>query len=265
MIGPRIGIKAGFRAGIAAGVGADPIAPPSGGGLAVTQDATSGIYTPANSTEWGVVTTAAGVGAVSRGWGCQDLAGSLAPSVGAVSLASEGARMTYNNAVAGWSRKGLISTGDGWFSNDASFPDISTTSQLILLYAKVAITGGADVDLLWGGNFTSRGVITSADRLQARNDTTSGLAGAAAVAGAVRPFLLQINRATGTISFSDDQEIVTVAIGGVTGKGLYFVGGLLGDNATILLAADWQGAAAEMTSAQRKSLLQTLGWTIPWS
>jgi hypothetical protein len=233
-------------------------------GMDVTLDATSEIYCPIDATEWGIVATEAGVSAPSFGWDMQDAAGALAPSVGGVSLASEGIRQDYQQAVAGWSRFGLRSRGDGWFSNDAAFPDISTGSQLILVYAKQSISGGASVDMLWAGNFSARGIVNVAAHMVARNDTTLGVAGTEDVTGAVRPYVLKVDRATSLIKLYSDQEVVDVAIGGVTGKGVYVVGGLLGDDTTFLIGACWSGAAAEMTDAEVRTLLQTLGWTVAW-
>jgi hypothetical protein len=258
-IGPRLGadllrtIVIGSR-----GAASTPLA-------GVTQDATSLKYWPSSGAEWTTAATAYGSAAPSKSWNCQDVAGALAAAVGAVTLASEGSRQAYNQSIAGWSRKGLQSAGDGWFSTDASFPNIATESQLILTYAKQVISGGFAIDMLWGGNFSARGIVTASAFLQARNDTTTGLAGTANVTGAVRPFWLQINRTSGVITFGNDQEYVTVAIGAVTGEGLYAVGGVAGDETSFLGIAEWEGAAAEKSPAQIKTMLQTLNWTIPWS
>lgn len=236
----------------------------AGGLSGVSQDASSLKYCPANSTEWGTVTTAAGVSAVSLGWGMQDLAGALAASVGAVTLASEAARQDYNQTVSGWARKGVLSRGDGWLTSDASLPDISTTSQLLLVYALQAVTS-TGTDSMWLGTTYARTRVLSSGLVQAVSAAGVSASGAGDVRGAVRPFVLQVNRASSLTKLYTDQEKLSVAVSTVTGKGIYIVGSLVGDETTFLLGAQWQGAAAEMTDAQVKTLLQTLGWTIPWT
>jgi hypothetical protein len=262
MLGLRTGLKTGLRSGFATGLAADPI---GGGAVSMTtvaKDAASNKYVPANPTQWATTTTIAGVPSISLGWDMQDVAGSLAPSVGAISLASEGSRQAYRQAIAGWTRLGVQSLADGWLTSDASLPDISTTDTVALVYAKQNIAGATNVDMTWVGALATaaKARVTLAKKIQALSGATTGVAGASDPTGSIRPYVININATT--ITLYTDQEKVTVAKGAASGKGLYVVGGLLGDDATFTLAGLW---AATMTDAQVKSLLQTLNWTIPWS
>ncbi len=238
--------------------------------LDCTQDATSMIYCPADITEWGNVCAVAGVSDPSFGWDMQDASGNLTASVGAVDLATEGARQDFQQTVTGWTRKGAKSRGDGWLTSDASFPDVSTTSMMMLVYARQYTSGGGDNDLLWLGDLGAgnyeRLRVTSTDKLKSVNDAgTASSAGSGNESGQVRPYILQINRASSTCEAFSDTDAVSVAIGGPNSKGAYILGSLAGDECYFLIGAVWTGAAAEMTNAQIKTLLETLGWTIPWS
>jgi len=255
--GILLGIRSSIRSGVNPSLSGNPLA-------GVSQDATSSKYVPATSGEWTTLAGVAGVSAPSFGWGMQDASGALAASVGSVTLASEGSRQAYQQTVAGWSRKGIQSKADGWLSSDASFPDISTTSQTLLVYAKVASSGTTTTDVTYHGGLATAGRATdnAAKHLVPMSISTAGTAGASDVTGAVRPIVVMVNRTSSTVRVFTDQEKLTVALGAVTGKGIYITGGLLGDDITYLLGACW---ATDMTDAQVKTLLQTLGWTIPWS
>jgi hypothetical protein len=226
--------------------------------MTVTRDATSLIYVPASAAEWTELLAGTGISNPSSLWLCQEASGSLADSIGSIPLGSAGARQDYQQTIAGWSRKGARSRGDEWFSTDASLPDVSTTSAMFFMWMKLEGTPAADSQTAVLGSFATAGqaVLTTGTRMQARNGNAGTTAtGAVDPTGTVRPLLLQVNRATGNLIVKTDQEILTVAISGLSGKGVYINGGVLNVGSTVALyAVRWAGAAAELSTASLVTL-----------
>lgn len=244
----------------------------------VTKDATAGKYFPASATEWSNFLTRKGISlTVSNLWLCQESTGNLADSIGALTLLKNGTT-TYNNAVSGYTRTAAgipqatsarfeAVVGSGW--------NVSTTSVLLCMCASITAQAAADrgIMTLGGaavGTALDAGVTatTHVPKLIAVGTTTSGVSDPVTGA-AVRPYTLQYDRTHSAVVFYDDQEkVVGTYNSGATdgnkgfGSSLNFA---LPPALSVLYGFALQGANAEITSATYKSLLQALGWTIPWS
>lgn len=277
MIGPRGGLAVGARVGIAVGISADPVGASGGPSMAgVAQDATSGKYLPATAGQWTQTLTVAGIG--SSGPSAihllQDPSGNPADVLGTFPLTASGT-LAYLQAVTGWAAKGIkTSSGVAGIMQtvSASLPDISTTSMLALVYV-----------LLPGAAATTRSYVTFGPGFgfQAACNYTSGTQKAVCLDGAntatgvddptstVRPLLLQIDRTHNVVELCTNLERITPTFAtGPTGKA-YILGGDNGqtnfpDTAIFLYSALFVGSAAELTVSNKRSLLQTLGWSIPW-
>src|SRR3990172_1294270 len=110
-------------------------------------DATSGKGTPANATEWSNLFDAAGlVGAPSHTHSCQQSATPLSDGTGAMHLAAVGitGTLAYQQAVTGWSRLAVATTGDnhGWDIAGGTGPNPAVESVAMFVYAEIVSSGG---------------------------------------------------------------------------------------------------------------------------
>lgn len=276
MIGPRVGLVAGPRSGYATGIGEDELTPSGGGGgiAGVSRDASSGVYCPASAAEWTLLMAAAGLatGNPSALYLCQEAAANLADSIGTFTLAASGTGLVYQQAIAGWARKAFGTTSGGTgvaASVDIGLPNILTNSILLLGYVQPT-TIATTRDIMGAG--------AAATKILASNLLTSGFArelcvansasGAADTGGVVRPWALGINRTAASTALYTNAEKIVPAFGATAAGQSITLGTLVAGCATAryLYLAAFFNAAAELTSAQVKTLLTTLGWAgIPWS
>lgn len=269
MIGVRVGVVAGPSVGVGIGISADELSPPSGGGMGtVTRDSTSLKYVPASSAEWATVMTTAGIGSggPSLLWLCQEASGNLNDSIGAFTGTVSGTPLSYQQVVAGWTRVGVSGgdAGTGLADNtSASLPDPATAATLTLSYAIVSATPAAvrQVDVIGTANIATTRVNTT-PRLQAVSGGNVATGGVSNPTGAVRPFVLLDDAvAVRTVGYTDQEKLPTTRAA-TTGKRTRLAFDFPG---TVVYRAQFHGAAAQLTDAQIKTLLQTLGWAIPWT
>lgn len=261
--GLRSGLRVGLRSELNPGGVVDPMA-------GVTKDGSSNIYCPANASEWTTAMAAAGLatGNPSSVWNCQEASGNLTDAIGSIALTVTGSP-TFQQAISGWARKGItypLST-TARHTNSTTAPSAGSTSLLMLLYA---LPPSADVGLTRslcqvGTTAELRCNTSSPTRMTVVNGATT--AGAGAFLGtSVRPILLRYNRTATTVTgFSDIEKIVgtyAAATGPIVG---FPSNGAQSMGFSALYAALFDGAAAELTDAQVKTLLTQLGWSIPWS
>jgi hypothetical protein len=229
----------------------------------VTMDATSRILTPATSAEWDQVMRFAGIssGGPSFLWLMQESSGNLADSLSTATLTATGAP-SYQQPVAGWSRKGVTFTDGGATvlqRTTAPVLDSATTSQLVIAYG-FASSASVTRTTLQIGNATQQTLKVTTTTYQTISSTTA--TGAAALGSTARPLAL-INDVTNSrcAGYNDSDKMVPTyraAAGATIGLIGNFTGGYL-------YGAAFQGSSAELTDAQIKRLLQTLGWTISWT
>jgi hypothetical protein len=267
MIGPRIGPAIGPRVGPAVGVSADPL---SGGGaslVGVSRDATSNKYVPANASEWSQVMAVAGIssGGPSLLWLCQEASGNLADSIDSLPGTVSGTPITYQQAIAGWSRFG-ITGGDGGTaiadSSSATLPDPTTAATLVISYVICTATPAVlrQVDLIGTANVATTRINTT-PRFQGVSGG-SAITGAVDPTGAVRPFVLLDDPIAARSACYTDQEKLVPTRAATTGKRSRFNFSFAG---SLLYRVQFNASAAQLSDAQVKTLLQTLGWSIAWT
>lgn len=242
-----------------------------GGIPGVTRDA-SGQYTPANATEWATFMTAIGLGTGNPSllWGMQESSGTIGDSIGAFTGNPTGTVFTYATPVSGWSRVGLQFSGGGTnqvANVDTGLPDLGTTSMMVLAYILPNSSGGLR-DYFNIGTTKVRARQTNGTGFNNIMHGANTQSGTIVTNGQVHPFALRHNKTAGTSLLVTDlnEKLIPTFDVGVTGKSIQ-----LGDatarcpSMVVLYLAAFFGAAAELTDAQLKTLLQGLGWTIPWT
>lgn len=274
MIGLRCGIAAGVRCGIAAGISADPFGAPVAGSSipGVTRDAASGWYFPATAAEWTAFMAAAGLatGNPTTTHNCQEASGNLADSVDSVILTQTGAGHLYQQSVAGFTRK-AIATVDGtvgqkWI-NSTTAPDPALVSTIWL--AVVRFPAGAPVaarDIMANAATLDCRIAASTGRIQIANSGT--VTGTANPLGGVHLIALQHNITAAAFTGFTDQEKIAGVFATNTTNPMFVLGGqtIAAGDLGYLYEAEFAGAAAELSSAQMKTLVQTLtGITVPWT
>lgn len=235
--------------------------------VTASQDGTSGIYVPADATEWGNLALTA----PNFQWGCQDAASPLAAAIGGVTLAAGGSGQTYQDAITGWSRKAVgtqDNTTEDWVSSSASLPDVSATSVLLLLYWKppAANPAASRRVCLMGTTTTVSVQVSSAGKPILFAGANNGTATNAVTGSSPIPLVVKYNR-TGSESklFTLNEKLSVAFSGTATGKQVLLGGAGVAAQNEFLYAALWTGAAAEMSDATIKSMLQTLGWAPSWT
>ncbi len=231
----------------------------------VARDLLSGIYCPANAAQWASVLAVAGIttGGPSMLWLCQEASGNLADSIGAFTGVASGT-VGYNQAEAGWTRT-AVSVTDGVAGAFATtVPEGSTTSALSLAYVNVVASAGTRQAIGMHTGTNSRFNATAADRPQAVSNANT-VSGVSSHQGAVRPCVLRHNVTATTAMGCNNVEKLAPAFGALAGTTFQLAGSSrLPPTMRANYVVNFHGAAAEMTDAKLKTLLQTLGWSIAW-
>lgn len=265
MIGSRINSRVGSLMGSVIGSGADDEGS-SSGISGVSRDATSGIYCPANSTEWGLIMTAAGLatGNPSSCWLLQESSGNAADSIGSITLTAA-LSPAYQQTITGWTRKAISMTdgnGNMRLVNNTTAADPSVTSTLLLAYVSFPAAPVAQRTIMCTSvncetDFNTGGMLRMA--------STTGL-GSISSANTTQAIIQQINLGNSSWFLINTVEKLTTTF--VTpGAGSQIILGSAGSSAAsagYLYAAEFIGTAAQLSNAQIKVLLQTLGWSISW-
>ena len=275
MIGSRVGTKTGSLLGAAVGSVADDETPSGVDPMAgVTRDAASGKYFPANAAEWTITRAAAGIssGNPANLWLCQEASGNLADSIGGTALAVAGT-WNYQQAVTGFTRLAVVNPTDGLGARFTSAGDeISTSSEALFAVVQMPASGpGGTRSVMEVGTNATRDAIELANVGPVlRGRSVANIAdGTHDFTNAVRPCVLVSNRTGTEVIVATDQEKLLPTFGGTMAGTLITFGGVAGGNLCpnmgLMYACRFSGAAAELSAAQVKSLLQVLGWSIPWS
>jgi len=240
----------------------------------VTRDATSGIRCPASGTEWtnflayyGISTT------VSSAWKCDEASGNAADCVGSLTLTASGTP-TYQQTVSGWSRKGFGFTDAGaqkFVAASGTGPNPATTSVIWCFYITMPTSNPAATRTIMGASHTGTTqdmvqiVTTGKPRAVVFNVTTDGTVNV--VNGGTMPMLLKYDRTNSAARLYNTNEKITATYNSGVLDGNKGVGPPIGTAATMNCVYGFmlQGANAELSDATVKTLLQSLGWTIPWS
>lgn len=234
---------------------------------ALTVDGTSGKGVPANAAEW------TGLGLTcSHLYLLQEPSGNAADSVGSTALPATNVAV-YQYAVPSWTRDAMLlspESGDRRLNATGSpWPDKSVTSQMLFMYWERSGLAGSEWNIasLGGGGSLVEARITASEFLKI-------VSGANSATGAVDygnevaiPLIIQFDKTNSVQRLITHQEILTPTYttpGSPNGLWL----GAAGVNVAsggYLYAAEFEGASAELTRTQLKTLLQDLGWTVTWT
>lgn len=260
------GLRSGLRSGLNPPVGGDPFA-------GIDRDATSNIYVPADAGQWTQFRTAAGLAMANPDslWLCQEAAGNLADSIGALPLTAVGAPV-YQQAVAGWTRKGVAASADGvadrFHLATGVGPSPATTSQLWLaLMLMPATPVGATrfhmgLNVASGTNSVRHGhlVTSGLPRVQVSGVTADG---ANSISTEFHACAIKYDRTNNVANaYTLDEKIVGTYSAAINDGAKGFCNASL---AKVVYACMWSGANAEVSDANLKALLQAMGFAPAWS
>ena len=257
-IGPRIGPRIGLVGDTAA---VDPLA-------GVTQDPTNLKRYPANDAEWSILMTVAGLatGNPANIWTLQGAGNAadtgtpggctLTNTFGSPQSPVTGAtRLGYTNADGGTSKKLLGTTGA---------PNPGTTSTMLLAYIDFGIAPGGTRDLMGVQTGATINYLQTTGKL--RIVAGAAVDSASSYNGTQHWVAMRCNITASTITLLTGLE----ALAGTyvlpnSGSAIWFGGHTaLCSAAVYAYGAEFRGTAAELSNAQVKTLLQTLGETVVW-
>jgi hypothetical protein len=230
----------------------------------VPKDATSNIYTPLTLADWTTTLAVAGITSGNPGsaWSMQETSGNLADSIGARTFTQLGTAPTYAQTVPGWTRKGLTFTETATMRFSTSTPAANIASALVIVY--VRLTGAP--------TFAHRSIIeypslfaeaTATPRFQANGG--SNTEGTVNPGTTVHALVMKSNVTALSSAVITEAEVIPCTWYNDGGTAL-ILGGATNTPAPfqVLWGVGFSGAPAELTNAQIKTLLQTLGWTVAW-
>lgn len=237
-----------------------------------TVDSLSGKAMPANATEWAAVFTAAGLGfspnsAYRPG---VPASGNIPDDIGAIPLDVIVGTPQYQSPVPNWASTGfrtINNVTDSAGTINAALPDMLTTSCLAGVYVGVWTTPTSNRGILDMGTTPTQLSINNANppRIVSRSNTQA-TTGTADILNDVNFYMLRHNRTANTCRTSSNTEpVVSTAFAtSVTGKRFRLgLTSLPSPGAQYLLAFRIDGANAEMTDNQCKTLGNVMGWVMP--
>lgn len=235
--------------------------------ITVPKDGPSNWYVPTTSAHF----TGLGITTPGSVWACQEASGNLADSLGSVTLTAAGSPSYQQALPAGWTRKGVLGTssaGKKFAAASGTGPNPGTTSSLWLFYIQITAAPAAVRCAVFASdnavNCEARVTTTPAYRCTCNAVDATGASNAGTTA--VRPVALKYDRANGVVKVYTDQEVVTGTYNATVADGNKGLGssGIANVAALAAWGCMWSGAAAELSDAQVKTRLQSLGITIPW-
>jgi hypothetical protein len=245
----------------------------SGGIAGVTRDAASGKYFPANATEWTTFMAAIGLatGNPIDCWGCQDAASPLSNSITGASTLVAAGTPSFQQPVSGYTRLAVTNGTDNStnrFTGTGS--EINTTSQLLLAVMNMPTANpGGTRSFLEMGAVGTRAAIEMLNTGVMRGVSLANAASGTDGKSAVRPLTISVNRTTNAVRATTDQDKMLPTFDTTMAGTLIDVWSVATGNSSpiagCLYMVRFTGAAAELTDAQLKTLLQGLGWSIAWS
>lgn len=245
---------------------------PTGDPLAlVARDSTSGIFVPASATEWDVFRAAKGVSIPTPNhlWLMQEVAGNPADSIGTglglrpLTATGAGNTPAYQKVIAGWSRRAIGGPGAANASlSNTSMVNTATGDFLVLTYLSSEAATGALRNIQAYGLPAIQQPLSGKTRFRLSASITDTTADHA---GPVRPYVFAFSSTTGYCKMYSDLEKIVATYSASSGTNLLLQCATASDTtaANFLYCAAWDGAV--VTDAQVKTLLQSLGWTIPWT
>lgn len=238
--------------------------------LGVDVDATSGIGVPSTAFQWQMVGLT-----IASGWACQEAAGNLAGYGPSSFTLTANATPLYQQAVAGWSRTASAfnqTVNQRFAAAAATGPNPASTSVLWLGYmVSDTLPGGVRGMMNAGGNLGIGFVNGSGNlRIHVVGVTADDSTTLPDADNAVHPIVLKYDRTNSVATmYTDEAKTAGTYNSGGTDGNKGFGGGVFSASppalSGVLIGCVASGANAELSDAQIKTILQNLGWTIPWT
>lgn len=233
-----------------------------------TKDATSLIGMPQNAKEWETFLSSINLIGYHPHlqWDLtQPSAGTVTDQLGDSPGTFTGTGATFQSTVTGWSTKGITVTDAAtakWATTTGTLPNASTDACMALMYAKLNGTPAAIRTPLLVGTTPFNVRIDTTPHFRTDSGANSAT-GTANPTGGPRPYLCGQDPASSLAFGATDQEYLTPTRGSPTGK-QYGFAFTASPNMTYLGLMTLWGPRVRWTQATLRTLLQGLGWTIPW-
>lgn len=241
-----------------------------------TIDATSGKACPASAGEWSAFIAAnnLSIAVPNHLWLCQESSGDLSDSIGTLTLIAN-ANPLYRQTVSGWSRLAVGFDGtvnQCFYAAPANGPNIATQSVCWLCIVLLETPPGNQSFIALSDSASglrTTAVSFPASRVRFTYSGVGSKDGLFNPMGAVRPYAVMHDITGERARLFTDQEVIVPTFQPNRTNGNKGIGGFSGIGAAsgsrFLYGCAWSGTNAEITDADMKSLLEAMGWTIPWS
>lgn len=200
----------------------------------VTKDATSGKWIPQSSSEYTSLLSGTGIGNPSLLWLCQELASSLADSIGSFTGTASGSP-TYQNAVSGWSQKAVgTRAGQADMFATGSWSDVSSFAVAWLSYPTTNAVATSTSIMTFGGTFGAQVAVdrqpslTKIDAVSTGDAHTNGTtppAGAGVSTQGVHLTMLQADKTAAAVTVQTDLETLSHSTTAANSWGTFALGG----------------------------------------
>lgn len=238
--------------------------------IGVDIDATSGKGVPSTEFQF----TMLGV-TLTSAWLAQEASGNLAgfgPS--AFTLTASGTPL-YQQAVPGWTRTASAfnqTVNQRFAAAAATGPNPASTSVLWVGYMIGDTLPGGVRGLLNAGGNVGIGYVNGSGNLRIHvvGVTADDATTLPDADNAVHPIVLKYDRTNSVATmYTDEAKTAGTYNSGATDGNKGYGGGVFSASPPALCGVLWgfvlSGAAAELSDAQVKTLLQALGWVVPWT
>lgn len=241
------------------------------GMASVTLDAASAKYVPATSSEWTTTFAVAGLpaGGPASLLLLQEAASPPIDTIGARAVTVSGA-IAFNQAAAGWTRKGVKATDASVQFMKLTGADLTASSAMLIQYVTIGTnpaSGYRAFNQLGTTNYEQARLVNGS-KIQGASGLTPNVATGAAAHSGIEVIVTKYDRASSVLAVYSSKEFVKptyVAQGAGASTDIYMLGdsGFATDS-TLVYEVLFEGAAAEQSDANVRSLLQALGWTVLW-
>lgn len=231
---------------------------------------------PTDAASWAahIADNALSSSAPTGSWVCQDASGNAAASIGALALTASGS-VTYHEAETGYTRSpsdwflGVPDNGasTGFSTTNAALPDPANTSYLMIVIGRLTAVPAAARSLFFlsdGGNQIRIQPTGKARIFLVGNDVQTA---AAIDTTNAHVFAVRVNETANTGLFATETEKVEPGYTSAsTSAKRVGIGGFDATSAPFHARAVylWTGAAAEMSNATLKALMESFGAGVTW-
>lgn len=234
----------------------------------VDRDATSGRRVPSTVYQLGLL----GLGDATAGYLCQDVSGNAQDFIGTRHLV-EANTPGHGAAVSGWTRLGLtVANNTGQRYAHATWANAATASFLAVVYGGYnsgTVTAGNQFMTFGGANDFSMTSGDAADELKLRYREGANIVEATTVLGngPIHPWTVRRNLTLSEADAYTSTEHLSPTFGAAAGTVLSLgcSAGSVSGPFTFVYALFWDGAVAEKTDAQVKTIHTVLNWAPSWT